>query len=75
MGYDVHITRRRDWSETGNDITAKGRLDLVTSDSELTLDPQNGLFYARWSGASELDDPWLDWVWPVKFTRRIPTAP
>jgi len=62
MGYDVHITRRKDWSDTGNDITAKEWADVITSDSELALDPKNGLYFARWSGASELDDPWLDWA-------------
>ena len=61
MGYDLHITRRNDWSATGNDITATEWLAYVKRDPELSLWPENGAHMARWSGKSEHSDPWLDW--------------
>lgn len=61
MGYDLHITRRKDWSATGNDITAAEWLAYVEQDSELSLRPENGPYLAGWSGKSEHAAPWLDW--------------
>jgi hypothetical protein len=61
MGYDLHITRRTDWSTTGNDITADEWLAYVARDSELSLWPENGPCMARWTGESKHADAWLDW--------------
>ena len=61
MGYDLHITRRRDWSEAGNDITAEEWLACLGKDSELLLFTEDGPYFARWNGKSNLPDPWLDW--------------
>lgn len=61
MGYDLHITRRNDWSANGNDITAAEWLAYVEQDPELSLWPENGLHMARWSGKSKHSEPWLDW--------------
>jgi hypothetical protein len=61
MGYDLHITRRKDWSGTGNDITAQEWLAYVKKDPELLISPENGATFALWNGKSEYPDPWLDW--------------
>lgn len=51
MGYDLHITRKRDWaSPEGPEITSDEWLALVQSDPEFTLDPRNGPCFAIWSG-------------------------
>jgi hypothetical protein len=61
VGYDLHITRRKNWSEAGNDITAEEWLAYVAKDPELSLFPENGPHFALWSGKSKHADPWLDW--------------
>jgi hypothetical protein len=61
VGYDLHITRRKNWSEAGNDITAEEWLAYVAKDPELSLSPENGPQFALWSGKSKHADPWLDW--------------
>jgi hypothetical protein len=61
MGYDLHITRRKHWTDKGDDITGDEWLAYVQNDSELHLQPQSGPYFAVWSGPSGRDDPWLDW--------------
>jgi hypothetical protein len=62
MGYDLHITRAKDWSQNdGRWITAEEWLNVVAQDAELHLDGVNGPYFAIWSGRSTLDQPWLDW--------------
>lgn len=62
MGYDVHITRAQHWSENdGHWITTEEWLDVVRNDPELSLDGNNGPYFANWNSQSTLDDPWLDW--------------
>ena len=61
MGYDLHITRRKDWSATGDDITSTEWLTYVERDPELSLWPENSPYMARWNGKSKHSDPWLDW--------------
>jgi len=61
MGYDLHITRREEWSAAGDDISAEEWLDYVRSDPELSLWLENGPHVARWSGKCQHPDPWLDW--------------
>lgn len=61
MGYDLHITRRKDWSRTGNDIRAEEWLAYARKDPELLLTSQDGPYFARWNGPSKYPDPWLDW--------------
>jgi hypothetical protein len=61
MGYDLHITRRRQWTDPGDDITSDEWLAYVARDPELTLSAENGPHWATWSGVSELSEPWLDW--------------
>jgi hypothetical protein len=61
MGYDLHITRRVHWSSEGDDITSDEWLSIVATDPELRLQPENGPFFATWSGISTLISPWLNW--------------
>ena len=62
MGYDLHITRADSWSENATArITAEEWLALVDADPELSLVPENGPYFASWSGPSKDIDPWLDW--------------
>jgi hypothetical protein len=64
MGYDIHITRRKSWTDKGNDITAEEWLTYIRRDSELRLRPESGRCFAEWSGGS-----WLDWSDGVIFTK------
>jgi hypothetical protein len=61
MGYDLHITRRANWYDEGNDITTDEWFEFVKNDSELQLKTENGPYFAEWSGKSALQEPWLDW--------------
>jgi hypothetical protein len=61
MGYDLHITRRTNWSHNGDDISLEEWLEIIKNDPELKLDTANGPYFALWSGKSTLQDPWLDW--------------
>lgn len=61
MGYDLHITRKKDWAREGEEITAEAWLAYVGNDEELTLSPQDGPHFVRWKGASKYPDAWLDW--------------
>lgn len=74
MGYDFHITRRNDWADEGNDITAEEWLAYIRSDPELTLTGTNGPYYAVWSGASQHSEPWLDWSRGQVYTKN-PDSP
>jgi hypothetical protein len=70
MGYDLHITRREVWSDTGNDITAEERLAYVRCDSELQLQPLNGPYFAALRGAPG----WLDWSDGCVYSKNPDTA-
>ena len=64
MGYDLHITRAESWADNaGAEIGAEEWLAAVRADPELTLAPDVGMgpHFARWSGPSRHDEPWLDW--------------
>ena len=69
MGYDLHITRRKDWAKTGRDITAEEWLAVVERDNELSLFPEAGPYFARWSGDPKAPDPWLDWYKGSIYTK------
>lgn len=65
MGYDLHITRARDWVDSQESPISKGEwLAYVKADPELRLcdDPYDmeGAT-AIWSGPSEHEDPWIAW--------------
>ncbi len=62
MGYDLHITRAKNWFENeGCEISVEEWLALIRSDAELKLAGYNGEYFALWSGKSKYEDPWLDW--------------
>jgi hypothetical protein len=61
VGYDLHITRRKNWAGAGSDITVEEWLAFVEKDSEFLLFPADGPYFARWNGKSKYPDPWLDW--------------
>ena len=62
MGYELHITRAKDWLENKELwISSEEWLSLVEEDKELTLDTTNGPFFTNWSGQSRHKCPWFDW--------------
>lgn len=61
MGYDLHITRKEYWADEGQDIATEDWLALIEHDPELSLWPENGPYFAVWSGSSLHKNPWLDW--------------
>jgi hypothetical protein len=61
VGYDLYITRRKNWSEAGRDISLEEWLAYVQKDDELSLSLGDAPGFAKWSGKSKLTDPWLDW--------------
>ena len=70
MGYDLHITRAKNWSDNKNKwISSEEWLLFVKSDSELTLNADNGPFFTNWSGQSSYEYPWLDWSEGNVFTK------
>ena len=75
MGYELHITRAEHWSENeGKEISAEEWLAAVRGDRELTLVPEHGPHFARWSGASRHRDPWLDWSAGNVYTKNPDSA-
>jgi hypothetical protein len=61
MGYDIHITRRQDWADPGNDITKDEFVRLVRSDAEFHYPGQNGNDYADWQSPTSDYTSWLCW--------------
>jgi hypothetical protein len=62
MGYELHITRAKSWAlNTKDRISTKEWLAYVEKDPELSLSPDGGPYFAKWSGKSKLTEPWLDW--------------
>ena len=61
MGYDLHVTRKEHWAdEEGPAIMPDEWLAIVQSDPELTLDEENGPYFAVWSGSGEYEC-WIDY--------------
>ena len=71
MGYDFHITRAEDWSQSEtNPIRAEEWLAIVADDPELTLDASNGPYFAVWSGdTTDPERAWFDWSHGRVFTK------
>jgi len=62
MGVELYITRADFWAENEDSpITAAEWLSYIDSDPELSLDTSQGAHFARWSGKSAYEEPWLDW--------------
>lgn len=70
MGYDVHITRASQWTDSDtNPITAAEWLSLVKADDTLTITGIQGAHFAVWHGESSHEEPWLDWADGRIFTK------
>lgn len=69
MSYDLHITRRRDWSKPGKEISVEEWLAYVEKDTDLVLWAANGPHMAKWSGQPEYPDAWLDWFQGNIYTK------
>lgn len=70
MGYDLHITRAKDWSQNvESQISAEEWLAYVERDPELSLFPENGPHCTRWAGKSQYPDPWLNWFRGNVYTK------
>jgi hypothetical protein len=63
MGYDLHITRAPEWSESDqHPITADEWLAVVAADPELSLRPGHEPYFAEWSGpCSHPGGSWFSW--------------
>ena len=75
MGYELHITRADHWSENSDaTIAADEWMAVVEADPELSLFPENGPYFANWSGVSKLPEPWLDWFQGNIYTKHPDSA-
>lgn len=61
MGYDLHITRRKSWIDTGDDIAKDEFVALVSKDPEFTYPGQNGVDDADWKSPATGYESWLCW--------------
>lgn len=70
MGYDLQITRAGcGVNGASMPIEAEEWLEVVWADPELELVEGMGSYFARWSGESTLEEPWLDWSQGSVFTK------
>jgi hypothetical protein len=74
MGYDIHITRRKNWADKGNDITAEEWLEFVKNEPDLKLQPKNGPYFVEWNGPSTLEFAWFDWSDGEIYTKNLDAA-
>jgi hypothetical protein len=61
MGYDLHMTRRKDWVDQGDDISFDEFVAYVRSDAEFTYPSQLGDDFAYWHSSQTGHDSWLWW--------------
>ncbi len=61
MGYDLHITRREDWFDTGHDISHADFLVYLHGDKEFTYPSSLGAHYADWKSPVSGHQSWLCW--------------
>src|SRR3954470_11370209 len=62
MGWEVHMTRADDWTQSAQQpITADEWLVIVSADPELHIDKLNGPYFAVWSNRESVDG-WFDWA-------------
>lgn len=70
MGYELHIRRKASPKQDEvQRITAIEWLGLIASDDELTLNANNGPYFAEWSGPSTYEQPWFDWIEGSVYTK------
>jgi hypothetical protein len=61
MGYDLHITRKRNWTDDGDEISFDEFVALVKGDSEFIYPGLGGPDYADWTSPSTGYKSWLHW--------------
>jgi hypothetical protein len=61
MGYDLHITRREQWIDEGDDITFEEFVSHVRGDAEFTYPGQLGDDSADWRSPKSAYESWLCW--------------
>jgi hypothetical protein len=61
MGYELHITRRKQWFDDGDDIGKEEFIAYVRSDAEFTYPGECGDDFADWRSPSSAYTSWLQW--------------
>lgn len=61
MGYDLHITRRQSWTDTGDDISIEDFERYLKSDPEFSYPSPMGANYAEWKSPETAYESWLCW--------------
>jgi hypothetical protein len=61
VGYDLHITRRKDWLDEGDDISFDEFVAYLRRDPEFTYPGQLGDDSADWRSPRTGYDSWLCW--------------
>lgn len=73
MGFEMHLTRRKDWwaEEDGPAIGADEWLALVAEDDSLTLAPSKGNdYFVEWKGTCRHGDgTWFNWDYGQIYTK------
>ena len=62
MGYDLHITRREQWSDEGDDIPFEEFVSHVRGDCEFKYPGQMGDDSADWHSPKSSYESWLCWA-------------
>ena len=62
MGYELHITRRKQWFDEGDDITKEEFMTYVRSDPEFAYPGEGGDEFADWKSPAGNYVTWLWWV-------------
>jgi hypothetical protein len=61
MGYDLHVTRRKNWLDSGDDISLEEFTAYVRKDPEFTYPSKMGGHYAEWKSPKTDYESWLCW--------------
>ena len=62
MGYELHITRRKQWFDDGDDIAKEEFIAYVRSDPEFSYPGEGGDDFADWKSPSRGYTTWLQWI-------------
>lgn len=61
MGYELHITRRKQWMDDGDDISKEEFIAYVRSDPEFAYPGEGGDDMADWKSPTGGYTTWLWW--------------
>ena len=62
MGYELHITRKTNWSDaTGPEIGRDEWLAYIQSDSSLATPFHDDPVFATWKGCTAYPETWFSW--------------